>query len=105
MQELIDHLIEKVGLSPEQATGTIEAVKNFVKEKFPMMGGAVDSLLGSTSSSNTGNAADPASTDPNTTTGEGGIMDKLSGILPGGMEQKAEGAFDSIKEKLGGFLG
>ena len=46
MQELINHLKEKAGLSEEQAIKSIEAVKDFVKEKFPMMAGAVDNLLG-----------------------------------------------------------
>ncbi len=46
MQELIQKLTEKAGISPEQATKVLETVKDFVKEKFPMMAGAVDNLLG-----------------------------------------------------------
>ena len=42
MQELINRLTEKAGISPDQATKSIEAIKDFVKEKFPMMAGAVD---------------------------------------------------------------
>ena len=59
MQELIDHLVEKVGLTPEQANSSIEAVKNFVKQKFPMLEGAVDNMFGSkANSSNAGNEKD-----------------------------------------------
>jgi len=45
MQELIDQLKEKAGITEEQAIKSIEAVKDFVKEKFPMMAGAVDKLF------------------------------------------------------------
>ena len=45
MQELIDKLKEKAGLTDEQAVKAIEAVKDFVKDKFPMMAGAVDKLF------------------------------------------------------------
>lgn len=46
MQELIDKLTEKTGISAEQAEQAIETIKDFVKEKFPMMAGAVDNLFG-----------------------------------------------------------
>ncbi|MEP6674978.1 MAG: hypothetical protein ABJA78_07475 [Ferruginibacter sp.] len=45
MEELIKQLIEKAGITPEQATKAIETIKDFVKEKFPMMAGAVDNLF------------------------------------------------------------
>ncbi len=46
MQELIDKLVEKAGITPAQAAASIETIKDFVKEKFPMMAGAVDNLFG-----------------------------------------------------------
>ena len=46
MQELVDRVASEAGITPEQAQKSIEAVANFVKEKFPMMGGAVDQLFG-----------------------------------------------------------
>jgi hypothetical protein len=49
MQELIDRVASEAGISPEQAQKSIEAVANYVKEKFPMMAGAVDQLFGSNS--------------------------------------------------------
>ena len=51
MQELITRLTEKAGISAEQATKTIDTIKEFVKEKFPMLGGAVDNMFGSAQSS------------------------------------------------------
>lgn len=49
MQELIDRVASQAGISPEQAKKSIEAVADFVKEKFPMMAGAVDQLFGANS--------------------------------------------------------
>lgn len=46
MQELIEKLKAEAGLTEEQAKKAIEAIKNFVVEKFPMMEGAVNSLFG-----------------------------------------------------------
>ncbi|MDB5193178.1 MAG: hypothetical protein JWQ96_2741 [Segetibacter sp.] len=54
MQELIDRLTTQAGLSPDQAHKAIEAITGFVKEKFPMLGGAVDQMFKSDGSSNTG---------------------------------------------------
>jgi hypothetical protein len=46
MQELIDKLIADAGVTAEQAQKSVEVIKSFVKEKFPMLGGAVDNMLG-----------------------------------------------------------
>lgn len=45
MEELIEQLKTKAGLSDDQAVKAIETIKDFVKEKFPMMAGAVDQLF------------------------------------------------------------
>ena len=45
MQELINLLTEKAGITPEQAAISIETIKDFVKDKFPMLGGAVDKMF------------------------------------------------------------
>ena len=47
MQELIDRLKANAGITDEQATKALETIKDFVKEKFPMLGGAVDNMFGS----------------------------------------------------------
>jgi nucleoid DNA-binding protein len=46
MQELIEKLKSDAGLTDEQARKAIEAVKNYVIEKFPMLEGAVSNLFG-----------------------------------------------------------
>lgn len=45
MQEMIDRLVQEAGVTPEQAKKSIEAIANYVKEKFPMLGGAVDQIF------------------------------------------------------------
>ncbi|HYM94082.1 MAG TPA: hypothetical protein VET23_08090 [Chitinophagaceae bacterium] len=46
MQELIEKLKQEAGLTDEQAKKTIEVIKNFVIEKFPMLEGAVNNIFG-----------------------------------------------------------
>ncbi|HTB51995.1 MAG TPA: hypothetical protein VK718_04400 [Ferruginibacter sp.] len=45
MEELIKNLTEKAGITEEQAHQALETIKDFIKEKFPMMAGAVDNLF------------------------------------------------------------
>ncbi|MEO6719766.1 MAG: hypothetical protein ABIN67_05330 [Ferruginibacter sp.] len=116
MQELISRLTEKAGISTEQANKVLETVKDFVKEKFPMMAGAVDNLLSSTPAVTTSDTAtaviDPAAP----LVEEPGILDKISDVIPGqagqkvedfvkGAADKAEDAFDAVKDKLSGMFG
>jgi hypothetical protein len=56
MNEIVERLTQKAGLSPEQAQKAVETIADFVKEKFPMLGGAVDQLFtsGGGASSNSG---------------------------------------------------
>jgi hypothetical protein len=44
MKELIDRLRAE-GLTEQQAYKSIEIIKNFAKEKFPIFGGAIDKLF------------------------------------------------------------
>ncbi len=46
MQELIDLLKNEAGLTDEQAIKSLDTIKNFIIEKFPMLEGAVGSMLG-----------------------------------------------------------
>jgi nucleoid DNA-binding protein len=46
MQELIDKIKAEAGINDEQALKAIEAVKQYVVEKFPMLEGAVGNLFG-----------------------------------------------------------
>ena len=115
MHELITRLTEKAGISTEQAVKALDTMKDFVKEKFPMMAGAVDNLFGSVE--DTIAAAPSAVVDPAAPKVEDpSILDKISDLIPGESGQKVEdfvkGAagkagdvIDNVKEKLGGMLG
>jgi hypothetical protein len=108
MQELINKLTEKAGISAEQASKAIDTIKDFVKEKFPMMAGAVDNLFAE--------SAPAAQTNAAAATGSSSIMDKISDVIPGDAGQKvedfaknaaekAEDLFDGAKDKLAGLFG
>ena len=85
MQELIDQLKEKAGLTADQATNAINAIKDYVKEKFPMLEGAVENMFGqkdlagdasgSTASDFIKNASDKAEEALD------GLKDKFSGMF------------------------
>jgi hypothetical protein len=45
MNELIERLVKEASLTPEQAQQAIVTIAGFVKEKFPMLGGAVDQIF------------------------------------------------------------
>jgi hypothetical protein len=45
MNDLVNRLVEQAGLTPQQAQKAIETIAGFVKEKFPMLGGAVDQVF------------------------------------------------------------
>ncbi len=117
MHELITRLTEKAGISADQANKALDTIKDFVKEKFPMMAGAVDNLFGSEETTTTTAGATTAVPDPAAPkVAEPTILDKISDVIPGetgqkvedfvkGAAHKAEGVFDDMKEKLGGMFG
>jgi hypothetical protein len=45
MNEIIERLTTQANLTPEQAQKALETIADFVKEKFPMLGGAVDQMF------------------------------------------------------------
>jgi hypothetical protein len=45
MNELIERLVKEAGLTPELAQKAIETIAGYVKEKFPMLGGAVNNIF------------------------------------------------------------
>ncbi|MEO6549166.1 MAG: hypothetical protein ABIN94_14270 [Ferruginibacter sp.] len=126
MHELITRLKEQAGLSTEQATKALEAIKDFVVEKFPMMAGAVDNLFASEEGSTFNTADDDVVTtadvieavpDPAAPVVEKPtVFDKISDIVPGeagqkvedfvkGAAHKAGDVFDDVKDKLNGMFG
>lgn len=56
MQDLINRLTEKAGITTEQAVKSLETIKDFVKEKFPMLGGAVDNMFATPEGAGTSSA-------------------------------------------------
>ncbi|HLL41764.1 MAG TPA: hypothetical protein VK369_01440 [Segetibacter sp.] len=47
MNEIVERLTKEANLTPEQAQKALETIVNYVKEKFPMIGGAVDQMFAS----------------------------------------------------------
>ena len=58
MNEILERLETEANLTPEQAQKAIETIANYVKEKFPMIGGAVVQIFTSGGSSGFGNFDD-----------------------------------------------
>jgi hypothetical protein len=46
MNELIERMVSQSGITREQAIQCIDTVKEYIKEKFPFVAGAVDKVLG-----------------------------------------------------------
>lgn len=45
MEELVNKIMANAGITADQSMKALESVKDYVKEKFPMMAGAVDKLF------------------------------------------------------------
>lgn len=99
MEELIQKLQSEHGLSAEQSQGILNTITNFVKEKFPMVGGAIDNIFKPGSgTSDTANAAVSNQSAGNS----GDLLDKISDFIPGETGEKIE---EFAKNKLGGLFG
>ena len=46
VQDLINQIVEKTGVPADKAQQVLGIVANFVKQKFPMVGSQIDSVLG-----------------------------------------------------------
>ena len=99
MDELIKKLQETHGLSPEQSQGILGTITGYIKEKFPMVSGAIDNLF---QSGTTPSAPGTTPADVTTTSAEqDSILDRISDFVPGATGQKME---DFAKDKLSGFF-
>lgn len=47
MNDLIKQIVEKTGVPADKAEQVLGVVSNFIKQKFPAIGGQIDSVLGS----------------------------------------------------------
>jgi len=102
MEELIQKLQDAHGISAEQAHGVLSTITAYVKEKFPMVGGAIDNIFPASSATTTAVGTTTDATAAAATSEGGGILDKISSMLPGGEGEKIE---EFAKDKLGGFFG
>lgn len=104
MEELIKKLQNTHGLSAEQSHGILNTITNFVKEKFPMVGGAIDNLFQSgTTPSGPGTTPSDVNADVAEPVHDGGdFLDNISDFIPGATGENVE-AF--AKDKLGGLFG
>lgn len=102
MEELIQKLQNAHGLSPEQSYGILNTIAQYLKEKFPMVGGAIDNLFqsGTTPSGPGTTPADVQATTANPS--QANFLDKISDFIPGESGEKLE---EFAKGKLGGFFG
>lgn len=106
MQELIDQLTQKAGLSADQAQKAIATVSEFVKEKFPMMAGAVDNLLGTGGGSSSASASTSTAVASEGAKEEGGsFLDKISDFIPGSAGEKVEEFAKNAAHKAEDMLG
>ena len=97
MQELINKLQSAHGLSAEQSQGILQTITGFIKEKYPMVSGAIDNLF---QSGTTPSAPGTTPAEAQAAT-EGNVLDRISDFLPGATGQKVE---DFAKNNLGGFF-
>ncbi|MEO6538539.1 MAG: hypothetical protein ABIT07_10490 [Ferruginibacter sp.] len=115
MQDLINQITAKAGINEDQATKAIHAIKDFVKEKFPMMAGAVDNLFAENNTP-VGMQPDAPVTMHVNTAAEPSMLDKISDFIPGETgekvegfaktaAQKAEDLYENAKDKLNGMFG
>jgi len=56
MQELIKNIAANTGISTDKASEVLQTVSEFIKEKYPLLAGTVDSVL---DLKTTNNNADP----------------------------------------------
>ena len=118
LQELIQKLQDTHGLTPEQSHDILGTVTGFIKEKFPMLSGAVDNMFApkAAASATAPAATTPVATAPAAETQVDSMMDKISDVIPGetgekveafakNAAHKAEDMFDSVKDKLSGLFG
>ena len=103
MEELIQKLQSIHGLSAEQSHGILNTIVTFVKEKFPMVGGAIDNLFQTdTTSSASTTPTNTQDTATNPVQDGGSFLDKISDFIPGATGEKVE---SFAKDKLGGLFG
>ena len=102
MEELIQKLQSLHGLSAEQSHGILNTITGYIKEKFPMVAGAVDNLFQSgTTPSAPGTTPADAQATANASQGDGNVLDKISDFIPGATGQKID---PSLQRLVNNFI-
>jgi len=57
MNDLVKQIVEKTGIPADKAEQVLGVVSGFIKQKFPAIGGQIDSVLGSGNADSTSSAA------------------------------------------------
>ncbi len=107
MQELFEKLKSNHSLSTEQVNGILNTIKDFVKEKFPMIGGAIDNVFGSQEGTDN-TAQDAAGATPTGDTGTtegpaskgGSFLDTESNTRGKEHEKEKQAAKDKLDEMV-----
>ena len=104
MDELIQKLQSNHGLSAEESHKILSTIADYLKEKFPMVGGAIDNLFqsGTTPSGPGTTPEDVQSTVSDPINDNSDLMDKISKFIPGANEEKIE---EFAKKNLSGLFG
>ena len=104
MDELIKKLQAQHGLSADQSHGILSTITGFIKEKYPMVSGAIDNLFqsGTTPAGPGTSPADVNSPVDSSAPDSGNILDKISDVVPGATGQKIE---DFAKDNFSSFFG
>jgi len=99
MDQLIQKLKSAHGLSGEESQKILRTIADYLKERFPMVGGAIDNLFqsGTTPSGPGTSPEDVQSNIANPINNNKDLKDKISEFIPGVNEENIE---DFAKKNL-----
>jgi hypothetical protein len=98
MQELIDKIIARTGISQEQASHVLDTIKTHIGEKFPAIAGTLEGILGNKAAA--GNTAGAAASD-------GGLLQKATHFVEdhaGDIGVKAKDLLSKAEDKIKGMF-
>lgn len=121
INELIQQLQQKAGLSSDQANTALQTIKQYVVEKFPMLAGAVDNIFPSGAAPVSNPESKAAATNAGANVGaaanqatpaaggaapqqEGSFLDKISDYIPGQAGQSIEDFAKKAAGNAGDFF-
>ena len=94
MQQLINQLTDKYGITAEQATGILGTIKEYAEQKVPGLGNSLNSILQENSD---------ASSEPSNEKQEG-FFEKATHYveehIPAGLKEKTEEVLEGVGTKI-----